>query len=126
LKFLSLWGPVLLITGLIFFLSSMSDPGAPPDGLSDTAAHFLVYAGLGCTLVRALAGGRSERMTAGRIAIAAALVAVYGFSDEVHQAFVPGRTPDLNDLLADAAGGITGAALFAIAAKGVRWLRRPA
>ncbi len=33
-----------------------------------------------------------------------ALVIVYALSDELHQAFVPGRHPDFRDILTDAAG----------------------
>ena len=45
----------------------------------------------------------------------AVLLAVgYGVTDEWHQSFVPGRTPELRDLLADAVGSTFGA--------GVVWL----
>lgn len=35
----------------------------------------------------------------------------YGASDEIHQMFVPGRSPEIFDFLADTTGGIL-AALF--------------
>jgi VanZ family protein len=31
---------------------------------------------------------------------------LYGAFDEIHQAFVPGRTPDKYDLLADSVGAV--------------------
>ena len=37
------------------------------------------------------------------------LVTLYGLLDEFHQHYVPGRTVELYDALADAAGGLLGA-----------------
>ena len=54
-----LWGPVLLVMALIFYLSSLPDPGGPPGGISDKTAHFLIYGALGAAMMRALAGGRA-------------------------------------------------------------------
>lgn len=116
-----LWGPVIIVMALIFSASSISDPGAPPGGMSDKAAHFLAYAALGAALIRALAGGRTAGMTVRRIGLATLLGTLYGASDEVHQMFVPGRTPDVMDLVADAWGAAAGAVLVAI---GARLLRR--
>ena len=73
-------------------------------------------------------------------ALAAALAAVYGVSDELHQSFVPGRTADGADVVADAVGAVlgAGAGTWTLAAldrwaRGAgahlalaRWLRRPA
>ena len=38
---------------------------------------------------------------------------LYGISDEIHQSFTPGRTPDWRDALADMIGGLAGALIFA-------------
>ena len=66
MKFVLLWGPVLLVMGLIFFFSNLPDPGGPPGGISDKTAHFLIYGTLGAALMRALAEGRSAAMTLSR------------------------------------------------------------
>jgi VanZ family protein len=124
LTFVKLWGPVLLVMGLIYSQSANSDPAAPPGGMSDKSAHFLAYAVLGATVVRALAGGRPAAMTAGRIALAAFVATLYGASDEVHQMFVPNRTPELLDLAADAAGSVAGAAGLAVVARVIDRARR--
>lgn len=110
--------------GLIFFASALPDPGAPPGGLSDKGAHVVAYAALGGTLVRALARGRSASMPPARIAAAAVLATLYGLTDELHQRFVPGRTPDLLDVAADAVGGIAGAVAVAVAARTWSSIRR--
>jgi VanZ family protein len=110
--------------GLIFIESSKSDPGAPPGDISDKTAHFIVYSALGAALMRAVARGRAGAMTVRTVAIAALLAVLYGISDEVHQSFVPDRTPDVMDLAADGAGGLTGAAAYAMAARGAERIRR--
>jgi VanZ family protein len=62
-------------------------------------------------VARALAGGLPRRITA-RIALATvAFCVAYGVSDEFHQSFVPGRTPDVADIYADAAGAIAAVAV---------------
>jgi VanZ family protein len=124
LKLVLLWGPVLLVMGLIFFFSSLPDPGGPPGGISDKTAPVLIYAALGASLVRALAGGRITAMTLTRILFAAALGTLYGVSDEIHQHFVPPRTPDILDVAADAVGALVGAMLMTLLARLLLvWLR---
>ena len=123
MKFALLWGPVLFVMGLIFYFSSLTDPGGPPSGVSDKAAHFLIYAALGGALIRALAGGRAVRMNSSRAGIATILGTLYGVSDELHQWFVPPRTPELMDLVADFAGALAGAIGVALIARGVAHLR---
>jgi VanZ family protein len=93
----------------IFYVSSLHE--APlPAGVSDKSAHTLAYTGLAITIVRALAGGLPRPVSAGIAAAAVAATVAYGASDEVHQMFVPGRSADLYDLAADAAGATLGAA----------------
>jgi VanZ family protein len=117
LKLIVLWGPVLLVMALIFTASAQSDLPAPPGGISDKSEHALAYGALGAALVRALAGGRSSAMSLPRVLLAAFLAALYGASDELHQRFVPNRTPDLLDLVADACGALAGALLLAAVAR---------
>jgi VanZ family protein len=124
LKLVQLWGPVLLVMGLILYFSSLPDPGGPPGGISDKTAHFLIYGALGAAMVRALARGRSAAMTLPTIIVAAVLSTLYGISDEIHQYFVPPRTPDILDVVADAAGAFAGAIVLTVLARLVSaWFR---
>ena len=59
-------------------------------------------------MLRAFAGGRLEGITWRRALLAIVLTTIYGASDEFHQRFTPGRTPDLLDLRADAIGACGG------------------
>jgi VanZ family protein len=115
-----LWGPVIAYMVLIFVESSMSN--APlPSNVSDKWAHTAAYALMGVLAVRAVHGGLPARVTS-RAALIAMLITIgYGAFDELHQWFVPGRSADPFDLLADASGGVIG--LIGCWAWGILWPR---
>jgi VanZ family protein len=92
----------------IFYVSSLPDPPIPSN--SDKGLHWLAYLGLAVLVVRALTRGLSRRITLGVAAAAVAITVAYGATDELHQTFVPGRTGDIYDLLADTAGAVVGTA----------------
>ena len=89
----------------LFFLSALPGLGAPEWViLNDKLAHAGAYAVLGATL--AWGHYRSEgRWSHGWFLLAGAL---YGVTDEFHQMFVPGRSPDPADLAADLVGVLLG------------------
>jgi VanZ family protein len=83
---------------LIFSLSSLSDPAALSPlrlEMEDTIPHLFVYLVLGLLLWRATRRGVGSTLAVGW---------AYGLLDEVHQAFVPARSAEARDLLADAVG----------------------
>lgn len=90
--------------GAIFGLSSL--PGSAVPGRFGTLAHFVMYAVLGALYLIALPTPR-QRWRA--VIVAVALASLYGVTDEFHQSFVPGRTPDVVDWLVDTAGATTAA-----------------
>lgn len=96
---------VVLWMGLIFTLSHQPTLPYPEDVdavVISTLGHLTVYAVLGGLTWWALAASGVEGWR--RAALAIAVAALYGISDEWHQSFVPGRTPDPRDLLADTIG----------------------
>jgi VanZ family protein len=98
--------PVVAYAGGIFLLSSRSSLPTPGIVGFDKVAHFGVYGGLAFLAARG-AGGYG--MAPSRAAVFGALLAtLYGGSDELHQSFVPGRTMELADLVADALGALAG------------------
>ena len=111
-----LWFPVLLYAAAIFIVSGMSRPPLPRS-VSDKSAHTAAYAGFALLTLRAVAGGEWAGVTTGRCVMAAGLVVLYGASDELHQAFVPGRSADVRDLAADAAGATGGLAAMWLLAR---------
>ncbi len=89
----------LLWAGLTFWLSSSPDAQgvggfinlSPPWDKFYHAGNFGVLAGF-------------LYLATGRAWLAVVLASVYGVSDEVHQSYVPGRSADAADWLADTAG----------------------
>jgi VanZ family protein/glutaredoxin len=104
-----LWGPPLAYLLLIFHLSGRPQlPWTPP--YPDYLMHAAEYSVLAILLARAVNQGLSRRLAAKRGLLAWTLCVLYAVSDEVHQAFVPGRSADPRDVLADAAGAALGLA----------------
>jgi len=99
----------------IFYLSSQPMPEIDLGfAAQDKLVHLVAYGLLGALLLGALplrAGG----YTRGQALLAATIGALYGISDEWHQFFVPGRSMDMLDMLADAAGALLGAWLVKLA-----------
>jgi VanZ family protein len=83
-------------------------------------AHLTVYFVLGALLDRAMAGHRMRRQAWWVMVV----LVSYAITDEIHQAFVPGRTPLLLDIGIDAAGGLAG--IFTWRTVFEPWLRRRA
>lgn len=119
--------PPLVMAAFVFWLSSQTGADLESSGLprllgryTDEAAHALLYFVLCALLTRAFiawhdskSGGQRvvSRVTAlGLLAIVAA--SAYGAADELYQSTVPGRTPDIRDLLVDAAGATAGALAY--------------
>jgi VanZ family protein len=107
-----LWAPPILYMALIFHLSSES---APVPELTTHVWDKLLHAGgyglLGAMLYRAFAG---EGVARGRaILLAIFATSLYGITDEWHQSFVPMRSADVLDWMADTTGGAIAAACYA-------------
>lgn len=98
--------PVIVWAVSIFVLSGIrSFPVSRTPFGFDKIAHFVmffVFCGLGWrALYHQSASGALRRYAL----LGAFIMAVaYGALDELHQVFVPGRSPDLYDLVADALG----------------------
>jgi VanZ family protein len=93
---------------MLFGLSSLSTLPTPPRGFSFYDIHVAAYAGLGALTARATAKGiRSVSRRA--VLLAIVISTLYGVSDEYHQRFVPGRSFDVLDMVADLIGSVIGA-----------------
>ena len=79
-------------------------------------AHFTEYFILSLLILRGIRGGRRETHLRWALVVIL-IVAGYASLDELHQVFVPSRTPALTDVLLDTTGGVAAqivAALFAL------------
>jgi len=93
----------------IFYVSSLPQPVVPPGG--DKPWHLLAYLVLGVVTLRAVVGGLPAWVSWRTAAVATAIAVGYAVTDELHQMFVPGRSAQLSDLVADAMGVVAGAGL---------------
>jgi VanZ family protein len=123
------WGPVVLWMALIFAASSLSSDAIESSGvgkasrsapavINQVAAHLIEFGVLAALLFRALAL-QSNLAVLWLWLVAVAATTAYGATDELHQAFVPGRYPSWLDVAYDAAGAVAGSS----AALGWVWLR---
>jgi VanZ family protein len=86
---------------VLFLLSAWSNPTFPRWALAnDKLAHAGLYSVLGV----ALGYGKFRDMARPPHLLPLALGALYGATDEWHQAFVYGRTPGWGDWIADVVG----------------------
>lgn len=108
------WTAVAIYAGVIFAASSTPQPFGvqelPP--FVDKVIHALMFGGFSLTVWMALRCS-ARHMSVGRLSLLAVLIAtLYGLSDEIHQSFVPGRTMDGLDLVADAIGACLAQAMI--------------
>ena len=91
----------LAYAAAIFGLSSIPGRDIPLPTGTDKIAHFVEYVGLGFLATRATGTALSGFLIA----------AVYGALDESHQAWVPGRSPDIADWVVDVTAALAGVAV---------------
>lgn len=106
---------------LTLTLTSIPDPEfGPAFPGADTLAHFGFYgvAGFLFTLRRRESG----RGAASSVLSAAIFTALLGAVDEVHQRWIPGRSMELLDWVADFAGGSAGGFCAAVASSRISCL----
>ena len=111
--FLFYWLPLLVYLVLIFAQSAFP---APQTGLEiphlDKGVHAAIYGLLGILFCRAY--GRTWLRMDSRWLMVLSIVSatVFGLSDEIHQYFVPSRSADRMDLLADLLGSAVAVVLY--------------
>jgi VanZ family protein len=102
---------MVIIMGIIFYLSHL--PGnfirLPPAIGVDKLLHFTAYGILAASFLYGLQTVTRQSRRALTVIIVVLFCALFGVSDEFHQAFVPGRSVSGWDVAADTCG-----ALFAV------------
>ena len=108
---LSVWGPTAVWAAVLFLLSAVPLTGEVSwFPVNDKVIHVGLYGVLGITLARARV---HSGVTWPHVAFVM-LGALYGITDEWHQAFVPGRSVSLLDWIADVTGVLLGYTVFLI------------
>ena len=119
------WLPALLYMGLIWLLSSLELGPLPLDRvpLRDKGIHFLEYAALGVFMAHATLRTWPRHHPIRTAFLAFWVTCLWGLLDEIHQAFVPNRSSELFDLIADCAGAFLGVATRTAAGAVARYVR---
>lgn len=104
------WLPVIFWMGFIFYASSVPAKDIPPlFPLQDMAFHLAAYASLAYFFARATKNTYLNLSPRKILYLSLIFGALYGLSDEFHQAFVPGRDVSGLDLIVDSSASYLGA-----------------
>lgn len=106
-----MWRFALMYMALIFLISSfeVEVPGVEHVPLRDKGIHFVEYGVLGWLCAAASSRTWPSASVWRTAAFAVFVSTLWGLSDEIHQALVPGRSSELADVFADLLGSTAGA-----------------
>ncbi len=100
----------LAIYWLVIALGThMPDPGVEIELINDKMMHFGAFTGLALLLSWTF---MPRRPTVRRVLAVLAIALLYGMADEITQMWVPTRTADLHDWIADCCGAVAGLAVY--------------
>lgn len=102
------WLPAASWAALVFTLTSVPNPQVPSIPGGDKATHAVMY---GVLAVLAHHAWPPDRRPAGARWLLLLGIAAVAAVDEWHQLFIPGRSADVADWMADTAGAATALAL---------------
>ncbi|MBS3099306.1 VanZ family protein [Candidatus Pacearchaeota archaeon] len=109
------WMIVLIIAGLIFYVSSLIFPyNHPGISLLSVIYHIGIFFLFSFFLMIALVRGKNKKI----VLLGFVLALAYGFSDEIHQLFVPGRYGSLVDVFYDGVGVLFATIIYLIIVEG--------
>ncbi len=101
----------MIYCGIIFFLSSLPGILLPHPIIGfDKVLHIIAYTGLGFLSYQVMVNYKKGQKISFLILMLIPFIfcLLYGISDEIHQSFVPGRDPDVYDVIADGIGSSIG------------------
>jgi VanZ family protein len=101
------WLPVALWVAVILTATSIPAGRSSTLGGADKLAHFTLYFVLGLLTARARPGTPPARL-----AMTVVAIALFAAVDEWHQRFIPGRSVEVADWVADVLGASAGIAAF--------------
>ena len=114
IHFIKYWLPICLYLLLIVTMSSLSKPPAPKIDLFeiDKLYHLIEYSLLSFLLLRAFMNSPQKILSNDAIFFTVLATIIFGLTDEVHQAFVPGRSSSIADWVFDSLGAVAGVFAF--------------
>ena len=113
IKFFRYWFPLIIYCIFIFIQSSFPSIESVPElPYIDKLLHFFAYAVLGAFFLRAYKTLRVRNNLKLLIILSVLSSSLYGISDEIHQHFVPYRSFEYVDILADVLGSLFGVFIY--------------
>lgn len=107
--------PLIVYWLILFIATSLPASELPSISYNDKVVHFLAFGGLGFLLTLAFMLQDKYRELRGYALLAAVVIAsIYAALDEFHQSFIPGRSAEMLDWVADFLGALTGAILCSV------------
>jgi VanZ family protein len=104
-KVLLVYIPLVLYWIILLSATSIPSDGIPTTAVSDKVMHFTAYFGLGVLLNLTFIFQNKFSFLKYKSAAATIIIgSIYGGLDEFHQHFIPGRSMEFLDFVADFAG----------------------
>ncbi len=114
-RFLVFRMPSLVYMAFIYYMSSGPVTSDTLNAVPDKVLHALGYSVLSILVFWAVHQGLDSSNGHGGYSLPILLTVLYGISDEYHQSFVPSRSSDVRDVMADVAGAYLGAGIIMLA-----------
>lgn len=110
--------PLLVASAGIFYFSSLPQPPFVLTSFQwqDKVLHLAAYFAYGITIALAIHVHQSISSNK-KMTLIGLIGFLYALSDEYHQSFVPGRTSELGDIIADWIGVISAIMLYRLCIK---------
>jgi len=112
-KKLLVYTPLVVYWIILFGATTLPAASMPSFGVVDKVNHLSAYFILAILLFLTLLFQQKIPFAKNRVAPYALIIcSLYGMLDEVHQIFIPGRSAEFLDFLADACGALLGVLLM--------------
>jgi len=112
-KKLLVYTPLVVYWIILFGATTLPAASMPSFGVVDKVNHLSAYFILAILLFLTLLFQQKIPFAKNRVAAYAFIIcSLYGMLDEVHQIFIPGRSAEFLDFLADACGALLGVLLM--------------
>lgn len=110
--------PLALYWVILLTATSLPAPDLPDVWGSDKLKHYLAYGVLSFLLNLTMLVQERQKYTPQKAALVTIVICFfYGVLDELHQIFIPGRSCELLDLIADIIGAVTGSIIVLFLAR---------
>jgi VanZ family protein len=117
--------PAVCIAAGIWFLSSQSTLPQIKGVLGwDKLQHLLAYGALSVAAALWVSPAFQKRRPLAALLVTALAASIYGVTDELHQFFVPGRSCNFWDWLADTVGALLGATAAHLVLLRLRYVKK--